>query len=51
MDDSGDGGPKAIDVVLGEADLDAGFGSADLLGGAAGKDAMPQTVMKVRRRL
>jgi hypothetical protein len=39
VDDSGDGGPEAIDVLLGETDLNAGFGSADLLGGAAGKDA------------
>ena len=39
VDDAGNSGPEAVDVVLGEADLDAGFGSANLLRSAAGKDA------------
>src|SRR5580700_7447210 len=36
--DAGNGRPQAIDVVLGEAHVDAGLGSADLLRSLAGKD-------------
>ncbi len=37
--DAGNAGHEAVDVVEGEADLDAGFFSAGLFAGAAGKDA------------
>ena len=39
VDDFRDGGDDAVNVVEGEADLDAGFVSAGLLAGLAGEDA------------
>src|ERR1700744_378833 len=38
VDDAGNGGPQAVDVFLGEADLNTSFRATDLLRGTPGED-------------